>query len=46
MVDDEAKAFLEDLDLWQNVIEPGFNAAQQQFDRIKLCVAMDRSFIN
>ena len=45
MVDAEARAFLEDLDLWQNVIEPGYNAAAQQFDGIKLCVSMDRSFI-
>ena len=45
MIDAEARAFLEDLDLWQNVIEPGYNVAAQQFDGIKLCVSMDRSFI-
>ena len=39
-VGDQAVEFLRDLDMWENVIQPSFDAASQQFENIKLCVTL------
>lgn len=39
-VGDQAIEFLQDLDLWSGVLQPGFDIAAQQFENIKPCVTL------